>query len=190
MITKNSIKVGQNYDIITSKCQKYNTYFRFHVDLLIDGKNYTAINDYNIITGESIFVTLSPAGEEIKNEITLTEENIHGNAVYETGYKYVFSKYGLELYQVDFSHISATKLGKSTMLKLVFIGNTVGQIISVMVTPELQTYVLWKEEKKNVTELKEAVDTIKKIDILSKQESFKQVFAEVLTTKGFNSTET
>lgn len=67
IVAKNSVKSGQNYDIISSKCQRFDKIFRYFVELEIDNKKYIAINDYNIVTGASIFVSLSPKGEEIKD---------------------------------------------------------------------------------------------------------------------------
>jgi len=173
---------------LTSRCQKFDKIFRYYVELQIDNKQYTAINDYNIATGSSVFVTLAPAGEAVRNEVTLTEENIHGNAIYERGFKFVYEKFGLDLYEHDFLRLTASTLGKSTELKFVFVGAK-GLLIQIMVNEAGEPYVLWKEEKPNVAEIIEAVDSLKKIDTLSKQESFQQVFAQVLTTQGFDTTE-
>lgn len=63
IVAKNSVKPGQNYDITSSKCQRFEKIFRYFVELEIDKKQYTAINDYNIVTGASVFVNLCPKGE-------------------------------------------------------------------------------------------------------------------------------
>ncbi len=42
------------------------------------------------MTGATVFVNMAPKGEEVKNQITITEENIHGNKVYESGYKFIY----------------------------------------------------------------------------------------------------
>ena len=63
IIAKNSVKFGQDYDIMSTKSQRYNQIFRFFVNLKIDGKIYTACNDYNMVTGESVFVSISLEGE-------------------------------------------------------------------------------------------------------------------------------
>lgn len=76
------MKTGQSYDIVMTKSQRFEKIFRYFVDLDIEGKHYTAINDYNIVTGEATFVDIMPKGEPTPAEITLTEENIHGNAIY------------------------------------------------------------------------------------------------------------
>jgi hypothetical protein len=72
IIAKNSVKSGQNYDISSSKCQRFEKIFRYFVELEINNKKYIAINDYNIVTGISVFVSLSLKDEETKDEITLT----------------------------------------------------------------------------------------------------------------------
>ena len=63
IVAKNSVKLGQNYDITSSKCQRFEKIFRYFVELDIENKQYIAINDYNIVTGASVFVSLSPKGE-------------------------------------------------------------------------------------------------------------------------------
>ena len=153
IIAKNSIKSNEEYDILSTRSQRYNKIFRYFVDLDIDGKVYTAITDYNIVTGASEFVTIALQGEEVPDEIVLTEENIHGNKIYEQGYKFIYEKYGLELYEYDFSRMSVIKFGRSTEIKCIFTGNKV-LLIAVMVSETQEPYVLWKEEKTNVEEVK------------------------------------
>ena len=95
IIAKNSVKSGQNYDIVTSKCQRFDKVFRYFVDLEIDGKQYTAINDYNIVTSSSVFINLAVRGEQTSTEVTITEDNIHNNVQYGRAYKFVYEKFGL-----------------------------------------------------------------------------------------------
>ena len=149
IIAKNSIKSGQSYDILNTKSQRFDKIFRYFVDLNIEGKKYTATNDYNIVTGESVFVCINPEGETSHAEITLTEENIHGNKIYEEGYKFVYEKYGLELYELEFSRMTAVNYGRSTELKFVFTGPKV-LLVSTMINEQFESYVLWKEDKTNV----------------------------------------
>jgi len=134
---------------LTTKSQRYNKVFRYFVNLDIEGKIYTAITDYNIVTGESQFVTIALQGEELPDEIVLTEENIHANKIFEQGYKFIYEKYGLELYEYEFSRMSVVKFGRSTEIKCVFIGTKV-LLVAVMVSETQEPYVLWKEEKTNV----------------------------------------
>ena len=107
---------------------------------------YTAINDYNIVAGVSDFVTITLKEELHKTELTLTEENIHGNKIYEKGYKFIYEKYGLELYELEFTRMTAIEYGRSTELKFIFLGNKV-LIITIMINGDHEPYVLWKEEK-------------------------------------------
>jgi len=143
IIAKNSVKSGQNYDIISSKCQRFEKIFRYFVELEISNKQYVAINDYNIVTGTSVFISLLPKEEETKDEVTLTEENIHGNIIYERGYKFIYEKFGLDLYELEFVRMTAVTLGKSTELKFVFVGSK-ALLIQIMVTEAGEPYVLWK----------------------------------------------
>ena len=63
IIAKNSVKVGQEYDILNTRSQKFGNIIRFYVDLDVEGNKFTAINDFNIITSESDFVTVTAKGE-------------------------------------------------------------------------------------------------------------------------------
>jgi hypothetical protein len=86
--------------------------------------------------------------------------------------------------------MTAKFLGKYTELKFVFVGAK-ALLVQLMVNQDgSDTYIVWKEEKENVADIKEAVESLKKIDTISKEENFKQVFTEVLTTKGFDSKDT
>jgi len=64
--------------------------------------------------------------------------------------------------------MTARLLGKFTELKFVFLG-VKALIIEIMVSEAAEPYVLWKEEKQNVADIKEAAETLKKIDSLTKQ---------------------
>ena len=53
IISKNSVKSGEEYDIIDTRSQRFDKIYRYFVDIEIGGKIYTAIADFNIITGSS-----------------------------------------------------------------------------------------------------------------------------------------
>lgn len=72
VIAKNSIKANEDYEILNTRTQQYKKVFRYFVDLEIEGKTYTAITDYNIVTGVSEFVTIAIKGQETPDEIVLT----------------------------------------------------------------------------------------------------------------------
>ena len=126
-------------------------------------KVHTAITDYNIVTGSSEFVSIAVKGEEVLDEVVLTESNIHGNKIYEEGYKFIYEKYGLELYDYEFSRMSAVNYGKSTEIKCVFTGNK-ALLITAMISETHKPYVLWKEEKTNVEEVKVYLETLKTVE--------------------------
>lgn len=69
IITKNSIKSNEEYDIVNTRSQKFDKIFRYFVDLNIRGKPYVAICDYDIVSGSSEFVSISVKGEESSQEI-------------------------------------------------------------------------------------------------------------------------
>ena len=98
-------------------------------------------------------MSISLKGEETVDEIVLTDHNIQGNKIYEKGYKFVYEKYGLELYDYEFSRMTAKNYGRSTEIKCVFTGNKV-ILITAMISDQHKPYVLWKEEKTNVQEVK------------------------------------
>ena len=98
-------------------------------------------------------MSISLKGEEIVDEVVLTEHNINGNKIYEKGYKFVYEKYGLELYEYEFARMTAKNYGRSTEIKCVFTGNKV-ILITAMISDQHKPYVLWKEEKTNVQEVK------------------------------------
>ena len=153
VVAKNSIKIGQTYDIISTKSQFFESIFRYQISIQIQSKNYIALVDYNIETKQASLVDLSPSGKPIEPEITLNEENIHSNSIYERGYKFIYIKYGLDLYEMEFSRMTAIKYDRTTELKFVFIGGQKVVLISIIVAEE-DTYTLWKEEKTNVDEIK------------------------------------
>lgn len=116
--------------------------------------------------------------------MTLTEENIHGNKIFEEGYKFVYEKYGLELYELEFSRMTAINYGRSTELKFVFVGPKV-LLISAMINEQYESYVLWKEEKTNVQEVKSYIENLKKVEEIKKEYNFKQVFNNILADKKY-----
>lgn len=185
VLAKNSIKVGQNYDIISTKSQYFNNIYRYHVNIDIQGKIYTGTLDYNIETKQASLVDLSLENEPVQPELNLNEENIHSNQIYENGYKYIYMKYGLELYELSFSRMTALHYDRTTELKFVFVGGEKASIISIVVGPE-EVYTLWKEEKSNGEEIKEYIESLKHIETLSKEPNFQAVLAEVITANGFN----
>ncbi len=182
MVAKNSIKIGQTYDIISTKSQFFEGIFRYQISIQIQSKRYIALVDYNIETKQANLVDLSPSGKPVEPEITLNEENIHSNSIYERGYKFIYIKYGLDLYEMEFSRMTAIKYDRTTELKFVFIGGQKVVLISIVVAEE-DTYTLWKEEKTNVDEIKEYISTLKQIEVVSRDPSFIAVYNEVLTQR-------
>lgn len=71
-------------------------------------------------------------------------------------------KYGLDLYELSFSRMTALAYAKTTELKFVFVGPTKAVIMTIVVGEE-DTYTLWKEEKTNVEEITEYVNNLKQI---------------------------
>lgn len=188
VLAKNSIKIGQNYEIVSTKSQYFTDIYRYQVKIDIQGKSYIGLLDYNVQTKQSTLVDLSLEDTPIQPQISLNEENIHSNTIYENGYKYIYMKFGLELYELDFSRMTALHYDRSTELKFVFVGATKAVLITIVVTAG-ETYTLWKEEKTNVAEIKEYVTSIKQIEILSKEENFQAVFLQSLTEKSLNKSE-
>jgi hypothetical protein len=72
VLAKNSIRVGQNYDIISSKSQYFNNIYRYQVLIEIQGKQYIGLLDYNIETKQATLVDLSLANEPPQAEVALT----------------------------------------------------------------------------------------------------------------------
>jgi hypothetical protein len=95
IIAKNSVKSGQSYDIVTSKCQRFDKIFRYFVEIEIEGKLYTAVNDYNIVTATSVFLSLTLKGQENSTEVTITEEIIHSTPSYAQAFLRVYNQLGL-----------------------------------------------------------------------------------------------
>ena len=188
VIAKNSVKTGENYEIVNTRSQKFDKIFRYYVDLQVNGKVFTAVSDYNIITGASEFVSIAKKGEEVTEEVVLTEENIHGNKVYEEAYKYMFSKFGTELYDYNFPRMTAINYGRSTEIKCVFIGKKV-LLISAMVSENHEPYVLVKEEKSNVKEVEAYLETLRTVENIKKEYNFKQVFSQVLSDTKYSANE-
>lgn len=188
VVAKNSIKIGQTYDIISTKSQFFESIFRYQISIQIQSKKYIALVDYNIETKQASLVDLSPSGKPIEPEITLNEENIHSNSIYERGYKFIYIKYGLDLYEMEFSRMTAIKYDRTTELKFVFIGGQKVVLISIIVAEE-DTYTLWKEEKTNVDEIKQYISTLKQIEVISKEPSFVAVYNEVLAQRQFTASD-
>lgn len=144
VLAKNSIKIGQDYDIISTKSQYFDNIYRYQVSIDIQGKKYVGILDYNIQTKQSSLVDLSLENQPVQPEINLNEENIHSNPIYERGYKYIYMKYGLDLYEHSFSRMTALSYAKTTELKFVFVGPAKAVIMTIVVGSE-DIYTLWKE---------------------------------------------
>lgn len=70
-MAKNSIKVGQNYDIISTKSQYFNNIYRYQVKIDIQGKQYIGVLDYNVETKQASLVDLSLENEPVQPEINL-----------------------------------------------------------------------------------------------------------------------
>jgi hypothetical protein len=168
VLAKNSIKIGQNYEIVSTKSQYFDNIYRYQVKIDIQNKLYIGILDYNVETKQSSLVDLSLETEPIQPEINLNEENIHSNQIYERGYKYIYMKYGLELYELSFQRMTALHYGRTTELKFVFVGPAKASIISIIVGPE-EIYTLWKEEKTNVVEITQYIENLKQIETVSKE---------------------
>lgn len=149
LVARSSIKQGQTYEILTTKSQFFNSIYRYQVRINIEGKVHVALLDYNIETKQPTLVQLSLEGELSQPEVSLNEDNIHGNEIYEKGYKYIYMKFGLELYELEFLRLTAINYGRSTELKFIFVGNSKVLLITIVVN-EQETYTLWKEEKTNV----------------------------------------
>lgn len=71
-------------------------------------------------------------------------------------------KYGLELYELSFSRMTALHYDRTTELKFVFVGGEKAVIISIVVGAD-DIYTLWKEQKDNGEEIKEYIDNLKQI---------------------------
>ena len=184
VIAKNSVKAGEDYEIVNTRSQKFGNVYRYYVDIKVNNNVFTAMSDYNIITRASQFVSISKKGEEVADEVVLTEQNIHGNKVYEEAYKYLFSKFGTELYDYSFPRMTAVNYGRSSEIKCVFIGKKV-LLITAMVSENHEPYVLVKEEKSNVKEVEAYLETLKTVENIKKEYNFKQVFSKVLSDTGY-----
>lgn len=68
--------------------------------------------------------------------------------------------------------MSVVKFGRSTEIKCVFTGNKV-LLVAVMVSETQEPYVLWKEEKTNVEEVRVYLENLKKIDQVKKEYNFR-----------------
>jgi hypothetical protein len=133
VLAKNSIKIGQDYEILSTKSQYFDNIYRYQVSIDIQGKKYVGILDYNIQTKQSSLVDLSLENQPVQPEINLNEENIHSNTIYERGYKHIYMKYGLDLYELSFSRMTALSYAKTTELKFVFVGPTKAVIMTIVV---------------------------------------------------------
>ena len=85
--------------------------------------------------------------------------------------------------------MSAVNYGRSSELKFVFVGEDKVLLVTSMITEDKEPYILWKEEKKNVEEIKKYIETSKKVENIRKEYNFVQVFNQVLTEKLFNEKE-
>lgn len=80
--------------------------------------------------------------------------------------------------------MTAINYGRSTELKFVFVGPKV-LLISAMINEQYESYVLWKEEKTNVQEVKSYIENLKKVEEIKKEYNFKQVFNNILADKKY-----
>lgn len=77
----------------------------------------------------------------------------------------MYEKYGLELYELEFTRMTAINYGRSTELKFIFLGNKV-LLIAIMISEQHEPYVLWKEEKttpEEVNQVKIELEKVKKV---------------------------
>jgi hypothetical protein len=184
VLAKNSIKAGQNYDILSTKSQLFQNIYRYQVQVDIQGKQYSGLLDYNVETKQAELVDFAPSDRPPRPEITLNEDNIHNNAIYEQGYKHIYMKYGLELYELSFARMTAIAYDRTTELKFVFVGGDKAVIVAIIVAGD-DTYTLWKEEKQEAEEIKLHVDSLKQMELLSKEPGFQAVLAEAVASKAF-----
>lgn len=84
--------------------------------------------------------------------------------------------------------MSAINYGRSTEVKFVFIGPKV-LLVSAMISEEHEPYVLYKEEKTNVEEVKVYIDNLKNIESVKKEYNFIQVLQALLKEKNFKEQE-
>lgn len=86
-------------------------------------------------------------------------------------------KYGLELYELTFSRMTALNYDRTTELKFVFVGGEKAVVIAIVVGGEgEETYTLWKDQKDNGEEVRQHVETLKYIETVSKEPNFQAVF--------------
>lgn len=111
-------------------------------------------------------------------EVSLNEENIHGNTIYENGYKFIYMKYGLDLYGMEFSRMTAKDYRRTTELKFIFIGATNVLLITIVST-DSETYTLWMEQKSNVQEVKNYITAVKQTETYQAEPGFQQVIQQV-----------
>ena len=95
---------------------------------------------------------------------------------------------GLELYGTDFKSMTLKKYGRSNEIKCIFIGNK-ALVVTVMVSEQHKPYILWKEEKTNVEEVKVYLENRKQVETIKNEYNFKQVYQEALVSQNFNTNE-
>lgn len=61
VLARNSIKVGQNYEIVGTKSQLFQNIYRYQVQVRIQGKLFSGLLDYNVETKQAELVDLAPA---------------------------------------------------------------------------------------------------------------------------------
>lgn len=83
--------------------------------------------------------------------------------------------------------MSAVQYARSTELRFVFLGTKV-LLVTIMMSQD-GPYILWKQERTNVQEVKEYIDNLKKVESVTKEYNFKQVLSAVLAEKKYKENE-
>jgi hypothetical protein len=83
--------------------------------------------------------------------------------------------------------MSAIEYGRSTELRFVFVGTKV-LLVTIMLNQD-GPYILWKQERTNVQEVKEYMDNLHKVESITKEYNFKQVLAQILGDKKYKDNE-
>ena len=81
--------------------------------------------------------------------------------------------------------MTAVNYGRSTEVRFVFTGAKV-LLVSAMINEDHEPYVLYKEEKTNVEEVKVYIENLKKVESVRKEYNFIQIFGELLKSKNYN----
>lgn len=175
LITKTVITT-LDYQLISTSSQWLHGVIRYSIKVLSNNVLYRCIADYEFETQKVNVIEFTPEMEMKRiKEKTISESEFHSSESSKVAFQYVNSKYGLKVFGMMLSRLSTTHYKYASEFRFIYIGEEKAIIINVVVTNKLYPYIVWMEERTEVSEIVAIVEKSQNVEKLLKEESFLKI---------------